>query len=802
MTTALSRAASISTAGVLQAGETLIVSEATALDFRARHGLCAEQKVLGGNTQNLGRSDSIVIFDAASAVVDRLDYGDQTFPGSVRTDVASAWVTTAGLGANNALAWVLSSTGDQENTRTSSAGFPASPGRSTRAAVLFEACQFPGPRLRLTEYMYSGANGEFFELTNIGDESADLTGFSYADSGRLIGAFDLSAGLLQAGETLLVTETDAAGFRTAWSLCAGQKVLGGLSVNLGRADEINIYDRFGRRHDRLTYNDQTLGGPRTQNSSAWPQANAVGANQHSGWFLSVTGDPEGSAFSAGNDLGSPGRSTRASISFNPCVVPANAPTIQLDVDASSGRLQLDPLGSTALSSVLADVTDPASNEAIVFVLADSDSTPQQLTVTATSSNQGVIADAGLLLSGSGLSRQLLLQPAGVGYSTLQISVTDEGGLSANFLIRYAVSAPAAEPAQTAFHTLASDASAAVALDNEWMLVADDEGQALRVYPRGLSGVPLETFDFTAELGLAGGSNPDEVDIEGVTRIADRLYWTGSLGNSRSGALRPNRNRVFATRLVSSGGTHALTYLDRYDFLRDDLLAWDAASGHGLGANALGFVAAAAEGVEADSPLGFNAEGLAVAPDNQTVWLAFRAPLLPQGSSTPALLVPVLNFDALIDDGLQGSRELGSADFAAPIFLDLGGRSIRTIERNSAGEYLLIAGPAGYASDVPPSDYRAFVWDGNPASAARLLPIALPALPVHGSYEAIVDFSADLLTQGGTLELLVDNGDAIYYADGQIAKDLVERRFAKFRSLRVNVPGPSVFSNGFEALPSR
>ena len=790
----------LSSAGQLQPGEILIVSEAAAADFRARHALCETQKVIGGNDQNLGRGDSIVIFDATNVVVDRLDFGDQTFPGSVRTDVASAWVTAEGLGANNALEWVLSTAGDQENTRVSTAGFPASPGRSTRAAVLFEVCQFAGPRLRLTEYMYSGTDGEFFELTNIGDEPADLTGFSYADSGRVIGAFDLSAGMLQVGESLLVTESPAAEFRTAWSLCSGQKVLGGLSVNLGRADEINVYDRFGRRHDRLTYDDQTLGGPRTQNSSAWPQASAVGVNQHSGWFLSLTGDPEGSVFSTGNDLGSPGRSTRASVSFDPCAAPTNAPTISVDLDASSGRLQLDALGSTALSAVLGDATDPAASEAIVFVLTDSDSLPEQLSVSATSSNQSVIADAGLILSGTGLSRQLSLQPVGVGYSTVQVTVVDEGGLSASFLISYAVSAAAAEPATTAFHTLASDASAAIALDSEWMLVADDEGQALRVYPRALSGVPLEGFDFTADLGLAGSPDPDEVDIEGVTRIADRVYWTGSLGNSRTGALRPNRNRVFATALLSSNGAHSLSYVDRYDFLRDDLLAWDAGNGHGLGANALGFVAAADEGVEADSPLGFNVEGLAVAPDAQTVWLAFRAPLLPRDSATPALLVPVLNFDALIADGLPGSRVAGSASFGAPVFLDLGGRSLRAIERNAAGEYLLIAGPADYATDVPPSDFRAFLWDGNPASAPRYLPITLPALPVHGSYEAIVDFSADLLTSGGTMELLVDNGDAVYYADGQIAKDLAERRFAKFRSVRVSVPAPSIFANGFE-LPA-
>lgn len=41
--------------------------------------------------------------------------------------------------------------------------------------------------------------------------------------------------------------------------------------NLGRADEINLYDGAGQLVGRLTYDDQTIGGPRTALRRKGPQ---------------------------------------------------------------------------------------------------------------------------------------------------------------------------------------------------------------------------------------------------------------------------------------------------------------------------------------------------------------------------------------------------------------------------------------------------------------------------------------------------------------------------------------------------
>lgn len=790
----------LSAFGVLAPGETALLSEFSAEEFRSRFGLCAQQKLIGGLARNLGRNDAIHLFDAQGLLVDRLAFGDQNFPGSVRADVSSAWVSAAGLGADDPFAWTLSSPGDAEASRaaTSPAGFHASPGSSTRTRVLFEACQDAGPRLRLTEYMYSGANGEFMEFTNVGDAPLDLSGWSFSDSARNPGGFDLSAaGVLQAGESLVLTESDAEAFRGAWNLCAGQKILGGSQPGIGRADEINVYDGFGRRVDRLTYDDQNLGGPRTQNIAGWPLPEALGANLHAGWRLAIPGDAEGSYASAGGDIGSPGRSTLASVAFDPCVAQPGVPRLVFDADASSPFLQGGSAGAV-VSAVIDDPSDPAAVDGLAFRLEDDDTPLDQLLLTVSSSQPGVVPPEGLLLEGEGAQRRLRIVPIGIGYSTLRLELRDPEGRIGQYLIQYAASAAAAEPARVSFHTGASDASTALPVGEGLMFVADDENQMLRLYLRAQSGLPVAGFDFSTSLGLAGGANPDEVDIEGSTRIGDRLFWMGSLGNNRSGAARPNRNRVFATTLGEADGLPSLDYLDRYDHLRTDLIAWDVANGHGLGADALGFAAAAATGVPADEARGFNVEGLAMAPDGSSAWLAFRAPLLPRAGGLPALLVPVLAFEALVVDGSPGSRPAGSAGFGAPIFLDLGGRSIRSIERLTDGDYLLVAGPPDYASDQPPSDFRLFIWSGQPDEPAEPLPARLSALEAGGSFEAIVDAPPGLRVGGGTVELLVDNGDTVFYGDGVIAKDLSERRLAKFRSMRIEVAPQAVFGNGFEA----
>jgi predicted extracellular nuclease len=161
----------------------------------------------------------------------------------------------------------------------------------------------------ITEWMYSGNDGEYIEFTNTGPAAVDMTGWSFDDDSRTAGTIDLSAyGLVNVGESVILTEVAApADFRTSWSLPASVKVIGGNAANLSRNDEINLYDNAMALIDRLTYGDQNIPGTiRTQNRSGNPSSPAaLGVNNVALWQLAVNGDAFGSHLGALGDLGSP-----------------------------------------------------------------------------------------------------------------------------------------------------------------------------------------------------------------------------------------------------------------------------------------------------------------------------------------------------------------------------------------------------------------------------------------------------------------------------------------------------------------
>jgi len=161
--------------------------------------------------------------------------------------------------------------------------------------------------VRITEWMYNG-NAEFVEFTNLGTTAVDFAGWSYDDSGATPGAFDLSGfGLVAPGESVILTEALATDFRADWGLAASVKILSGYTHNLGRADQINLFNG-ATLIDRLTYADNgAAGGPRTNGVSGIAgTAAALGADDASLWQLSAVRDFEHSFASLGGETGSPG----------------------------------------------------------------------------------------------------------------------------------------------------------------------------------------------------------------------------------------------------------------------------------------------------------------------------------------------------------------------------------------------------------------------------------------------------------------------------------------------------------------
>ena len=273
-----------------------------------------------------------------------------------------------------------------------------------------------------------------------------------------------------------------------------------------------------------------------------------------------------------------------------------------------------------------------------------------------------------------------------------------------------------------------DASGAVALGDTLMLVVNNEDQILRLYsryPGTACPAPVYTLDVAPSLALTGSdltadleSCAARVDANGTT-----VFWLGSLGNSAGGNLRPNRSRVFATHVTGNGTgspPYTLTYLGRYDKLRDDIIAWDVNNLHGLGANYFGLAASAASGVSPKLASGFNVEGLAFSADGKVAYIGCRTPFV-NGSGpttavsprTHALIIPVLNLPALVTGNPTPGP--GAAQFGAPILLPLGTRGVRSIDRITTGEFLVTAGPADAVSNPPvaPLNFRVFLWSGHP-----------------------------------------------------------------------------------------
>jgi hypothetical protein len=240
--------------------------------------------------------------------------------------------------AGQRVAYYVSAT--SANTYSSLSFFPA----RTEWAPLYADYTFGSSGgVRITEFMYSGLGGEFIEFTNRSDSPIDMTAWSFDDDHAVPGAFPLSAfGVVQPGESVVIAESDADTFRSAWGLSPAVKVIGGLGSaalggnNLGRNDEINLYNASGVLVDRLRFGDQTYTGTvRTQNLSGQAMCEVIGQDDIASWTLSAVGDAYGSLASAAGDVGTPGRYTPPA----PCTTPAcDDPDLNQDGNADQDDL--------------------------------------------------------------------------------------------------------------------------------------------------------------------------------------------------------------------------------------------------------------------------------------------------------------------------------------------------------------------------------------------------------------------------------------------------------------------------------
>ncbi len=120
--------------GLVAAGESVILTELSAVLFRTEWNLASSVKVIGGNTQNLARSDEINLYNNSNALVDRLTYNDQgagKLKGPRTKGTSGVPNSLAVLGTNNASLWHLSVVGNTDGAYTSMSGDIGSPGKTS-----------------------------------------------------------------------------------------------------------------------------------------------------------------------------------------------------------------------------------------------------------------------------------------------------------------------------------------------------------------------------------------------------------------------------------------------------------------------------------------------------------------------------------------------------------------------------------------------------------------------------------------------------------------------------------------------
>jgi hypothetical protein len=439
-----------------------------------------------------------------------------------------------------------------------------------------------------------------------------------------------------------------------------------------------------------------------------------------------------------------------------------------------------------VSAFINDPDDPVNLLGIDLTMGEEIPTGKELIISATSSNQKVVPDANLILSGTGTKRNLRIKPIAAGYSTIRVMVT-AGSFQHAYSLNYAASATASVDGKR-WHAGIADASAAVMIDKDFMLVANDETNFLYLYHRGRSGPVLKALDFNPNNALALTDSFagvwKEVDVEGGARSINNetlVYWIGSMSNNSSFLDRPNRNKLFAVTITGKGTGAGLKNAGHYGRLRQDLIAWGDQHGYDLSG-------CAAMGRDCKKPDGFNIEGIVFGPDKKTLYIAFRAPLVPATSRTKALIAPINDFEQWFNSGVPAAPP----KIGPPIELDLGGRGFRDIIRLDNGSYVIIAGSCG-AAMMP----AVFTWSGQLADA----PVMANAFSLEGlNVEGVLPVYENGQLSLNKLQVLTDNGNDIFYGDTILAKNLPVGSLKRFSSVVTEAVNRATSANTLKIYP--
>jgi hypothetical protein len=309
-----------------------------------------------------------------------------------------------------------------------------------------------------------------------------------------------------------------------------------------------------------------------------------------------------------------------------------------------------------------------------------------------------------------------------------------------------------------------DASAALAVDAEHFIIANDEDNILRIYNINNSS-PVSFVDLSTFLGIEYDDKSPEADFEGATKIGDYYLFISSHGRDRKGRIRMNRHQFFAVHVdpadlkitpVGQSYQKLMNDMALYDDLKK-LGVYDAYLPHDKKNERL-----------APKKRGVNIEGLSATPDGKSVLIGFRNPQ-PGGK---AIIVELQN---PLDVVLHGKSPI----FGKVSQLSMKTRGVRSLEYHAKlGQYLIVAG--SHESDKKSLFY---LWSGNIDDA--------PVLAKQIDFEKYEDFNPkaiSIYSDMDQFQIFSDDG-SVMRKDGMggecACKELPDPAQKKYRGVWFN-----------------
>ena len=224
-------------------------------------------------------------------------------------------------------------------------------------------------------------------------------------------------------------------------------------------------------------------------------------------------------------------------------------------------------------------------------------------------------------------------------------------------------------------------------DGRVLLVEDEEHRAMNILTIADNGSLIENK--ASNLRLTEGFERKLDDLEGLS--ADHkgfIYATTSHSSLKNGKRVANREQLLRFRVKGDDVADIATITT----LRDDL------------ANSKALSAAIKKQTNQEPNFDtLNIEGLTYHPKTHELMLGLRAPM----ASESAIIVSITNPDAVFD-------KKAAPEFAAPIFLNLGGGGIRSLHFSSALNKFVIANEV--TNDKGKDRSKIWTWSGNPKDA--------------------------------------------------------------------------------------